>query len=203
MVDPALNMATSRTSRGSRGLLSAAMIGAGTSLLIAAMSHYGAGVAAQRQASTPRPRPGNSTRAKEGDPIARIQIPSINLDDAVFEGVSDAVLRKGPGHMPETAPPGLPTRYKNCVIAAHRDSFFRRLGQLRNGEDILLSVENRTDRYRVVDRLIVGPENMEVAGPTREPRLTLVTCYPFSWVGAAPYRLVVRAERIGTSARFQ
>ena len=197
MVDPAPEMATSRASQGSRGLLSAAMIAVGASLLAAATAHYGTGIAAQRRASLPHPRLSHSDRAREGDLIARIQIPSIDLDDAVFEGVSDAVLRKGPGHMPETAPPGPTTRYNNCVLAGHRDSFFRRLGQVRNGDDILLHVENRIDRYRVVDRRIVGPEEMELAGPTREPRLTLVTCYPFTWVGAAPFRLVVLAERVG------
>ena len=102
--------------------------------------------------------------------------------------------------MSETAAPGAATSYKNCVIAGHRDSFFRRLGQVRIGEDILLTVEGRTDRYRVVGRRIVGPAAMELAGPTREPRLTLVTCYPFTWVGAAPFRLVVFADRVSVGS---
>jgi sortase A len=198
MVDPAPGMATPRASQGSRGLLSAALIAVGASLLVAATAHYGTGLAAQRRASAPHTPISRSDRTKEGDLIARIQIPSIDLDDAVFEGVSDAVLRKGPGHMPETAPPAEATSYNNCVLAGHRDSFFRRLGQVRKGDDILLSVANQIDRYRVVDRRIVGPEEIEVAGPTREPRLTLVTCYPFTWIGAAPFRLVVVAEHVGS-----
>jgi sortase A len=172
----------------------------GTALLIAAIFHYGAGVVAQQRASVANLRIAGPSRAKEGALIARIQIPSIQLDDGVFEGVSDGVLEKGPGHLPETAPPGPPTRYNNIVIAGHRDSFFRKLGQVRKGEEILVSVRDRIDKYRVVRRRIVGPGDIQVAGPTPEPQLTLVTCYPFSWVGNAPYRLIVEAARVDAGA---
>lgn len=127
-----------------------------------------------------------------GKPLGRLQIPSVGLNVVLFEGVSDATLRKGPGHIPETAWPALDrTGYRNCAIAGHRDSFFRPLRNARAGDVVhLVDVSGNSRTYRLQSKQIVGPEDLSVIAPTGHERLTLITCYPFHWKGAAPYRLV-------------
>ncbi|HEY3204706.1 MAG TPA: class D sortase [Thermoanaerobaculia bacterium] len=166
------------------------LIIAGCALLLAAAAHYGTGVYEQALVPTDLP-PGP---AAPGAPIARIEIPKIGLEAAVFEGISDATLTKGPGHMPGTEMPGESSGYNNCVIAGHRDSFFRKLGWIRPGDSLRITTGSRQREYRFVRRAVVRPESTEAVGPTGTPRLTLITCYPFNWVGPAPYRLVLEAR---------
>jgi sortase A len=97
----------------------------------------------------------------------------------VFEGVSADVLRKGPGHVPGTAYPG---RAGNCVIAGHRDSFFRRR--------VYVTAGSEKREYCLVRRRVVAPGEVGVLAPTAGERLTLLTRYPFAWVGPAPRRVV-------------
>ena len=134
-----------------------------------------------------------------GQPVARLRIPSAEIDSVVFGGADQATLEKGPGHVPGTELPGEETFRKNCVITAHRDSHFRHLGWLRKGQRIELETPSGTVSYRVVSREIVKPDAVRVLQPTEKPRLTLITCYPFNYVGAAPERLVVVAEPLGGS----
>jgi len=132
-----------------------------------------------------------------GRPVARLRIPSAEIDNIVFGGADQAVLEKGPGHIPGSELPGEETGRKNCVITAHRDSHFRHLGWLRKGHRIELETpDGGQTSYRVVSREIVKPDTVRVLQPTPKPRLTLITCYPFNYVGAAPKRLVVVAEPI-------
>jgi sortase A len=133
-----------------------------------------------------------------GEPIARIRIPSAEMDWVVFGGTDDATLERGPGHVPGTAMPGQDGPPENCVITAHRDSHFRHLGWLRKGHTIELETPAETKKYRVVSREIVTPETIRVLAPAPKPRLTLITCYPFNYIGPAPKRLVVVAEPIQT-----
>jgi sortase A len=130
----------------------------------------------------------------QGQPLARLRIPSARIDDIVFGGVDQATLEKGPGHVPGTEMPGESTSRNNCVITGHRDSHFRHLGWLRKGHRIELETPSGTVFYRVVSREIVKPDAVRVLMPTEKPRLTLITCYPFNYVGAAPDRLVIVAE---------
>ena len=124
-----------------------------------------------------------------GDLVGRIRIPRANMDLAVFEGVSEDVLRRGPGHVPGT---GLPTGGSNCVIAAHRDSFFRPLRRLKVGDRLYLTGETGDEReYRLARSQIVSPEEISVMAPTPTDQVTLVTCYPFDFIGRAPYRMVM------------
>ena len=125
-----------------------------------------------------------------GDLVGRIRIPRVGIDLAVFEGVSSDVLRRGPGHVPGTA---LPTAGSNCVISGHRDSFFRRMAGVKAGDSVFLSGEGGEREYRLVDYRLVSPTEVEVLAPTDGEQLTLVTCYPFRWIGPAPRRLVWRA----------
>lgn len=135
-----------------------------------------------------------------GQPIGRLRIPVAQMDWVVFGGADDATLEKGPGHVPGTAMPGSDGTYENCVITAHRDSHFRHLGWLRKGHTIELETPSSgVRRYRVVSREIVTPKAIRALAPTKKPRLTLITCYPFTYVGPAPKRLVVVAEPIATA----
>jgi sortase A len=132
-----------------------------------------------------------------GKPVARLRIPSAEIDTIVFGGADNATLEKGPGHVPGSELPGEETGRKNCVITAHRDSNFRHLGWLRKGHRLSLETPaGKTLEYRVVSREIVKPDSVRVLQPTANPRLTLITCYPFNYVGAAPKRLVVVAEPV-------
>jgi sortase A len=136
-----------------------------------------------------------------GQPMARIRIPSARMDWVVFGGTDDATLEKGPGHVPGTAMPGQDGPPENCVITAHRDSHFRNLGWLRRGHVVELETAAGTKTYRVVSREIVTPKDVRVLAATPRARLTLITCYPFTYIGSAPQRLVVVAEPIGAKVR--
>jgi sortase A len=129
-----------------------------------------------------------------GDPLARLMIPSARMDYLVFGGSDAETLEKGPGHVPGTAMPGEKDPRNNCVITGHRDTHFRRLGRLREGHSISIRTPARELAYRVVSREIVAPDAVRVLRPTERPRLTLITCYPFNYIGPAPKRLVVVAE---------
>jgi sortase A len=136
-----------------------------------------------------------------GRPVARLRIPSAEMDYVVFGGDDQETLEKGPGHVPGSELPGQETSRHNCVITAHRDSHFRHLGWLRQGHRIELETPSGNISYRVVSREIVNPDAVRVLQATAKPRLTLITCYPFNWVGAAPQRLVVVAEPVSGPAR--
>ena len=150
---------------------------------------------------TPAPEPGEPPYPR-GQPVGRLRIPSAQMDYVVFGGDDDATLEKGPGHVPGSELPGAETHRKNCVITGHRDKHFRHLGWVRKGQRIELESRSGTTSYRVVSREIVTPDTVRVLQPTEKPRLTLITCYPFNWVGPAPKRLVVVAEPIAGSAEI-
>jgi sortase A len=132
-------------------------------------------------------------RVVAGSSFARLSIDRLHIDVAVIEGDSDADLRLGAGHVPYTALPG---NSGNVGIAAHRDTFFRPLRNIQKGDIIALSTPEDTYEYRVDSTQIVTPDHSEVLGPTPEPSLTLVTCFPFYYVGSAPKRFIVRAHQL-------
>ncbi len=135
-----------------------------------------------------------------GDLVGRIRIPGADLDLAVFEGVSEDILRRGPGHVPGT---GLPTGGSNCVIAAHRDSFFRPLRKVKVGDRLFLTGETGEEReYRLAHSQIVSPDQVGVMAPTPTDQVTLVTCYPFDFIGRAPYRIVWQALPVDSEERL-
>jgi sortase A len=135
-----------------------------------------------------------AAREKSGaPPLAILRIPKIALEVPVLEGTEDDILDRAVGHIADTSLPGAPG---NCGIAGHRDGYFRGLKDVAGGDDIELQMLSGTERYRIVEIRIVDPEQTEVLDPTPEPTLTLVTCYPFYFVGSAPRRCIVRATRI-------
>jgi sortase A len=130
----------------------------------------------------------------EGDVIGEMTIPRLGLKTIVVEGQSAKVLRRAIGHLPETALPGAPG---NVALAGHRDGFFRPLRDIRLGDAIALETFDGEFVYRVESTEVVSPSDVQVLEPSRENSLTLVTCYPFYYVGAAPMRFIVRAKQIG------
>jgi sortase A len=133
--------------------------------------------------------------APPADPLAfgRIEIPRIGVKAMVREGVDDATLALAVGHMRGTARAG---ERGNVVLAGHRDTFFRGLQDIRMNDRIRLDVPNESFEYRVVALDIVAPDDTRVLGSNGGRDLTLVTCYPFSFIGNAPDRFIVRATRI-------
>ena len=132
-------------------------------------------------------------RVGKGETFARLSIPRLDSHWIVFEGADKSELRMGPGHLIQTALPG---SRGNCVIAGHRDTQFRVLQKVKIGEDISVEIEGRTFVYRVTDRHVVSPTDTHPLKPTATSSLTLVTCYPFYYVGPAPKRFVIRAELV-------
>jgi sortase A len=126
-------------------------------------------------------------------PLGRIEISSIGLAAMILEGVDAKTLRRAVGHIPGTAFPG---QRGNVALAGHRDTFFRALRNVRKGDEITLETLDGSYRYRVDFTQVVAPEDTEVLSGSDDATLTLVTCYPFSFVGPAPQRFIVRAHRI-------
>ena len=122
--------------------------------------------------------------------LAVLRIPKIRLEVPVLNGTDDRTLDRAVGFIEGTAEPGTDG---NMGIAGHRDGFFRGLKDIAAGDVIEVDTRQRTDVYRVERTWVVDPEDVSVLDPTSTPALTLVTCYPFYFVGAAPRRFIVRA----------
>ncbi len=125
--------------------------------------------------------------------IGRIEITRLDLSAVVVEGIDKRTLRRAVGHIPGTALPG---QVGNVGIAGHRDTFFRPLQDIQVDDIIILTTHWGKYRYRVLSSRVVSPEEVTVLDPTSNQVLTLVTCHPFYFVGPAPDRFIVRAERI-------
>lgn len=129
--------------------------------------------------------------AASATPLAVLRIPALSLRVPVFEGTDALALDRGAGYIEGTGKPG---GAGNVGLAAHRDGFFRVLKDARVGQTIYLDLLDRTIEYRIAALHIVEPSEVGVLADVGSPRLTLVTCYPFYFVGPAPQRFIVRAE---------
>ncbi len=138
------------------------------------------------------PKAGPISRALVG----RIEVPRLKLSAVAREGVDVRTLRVAVGHIPGTALPG---ERGNAGFAAHRDTFFRPLKSVRKGDEVIVTTPRGVYRYAVTGTRVVEPGNVSVLDPTPEAMLTLVTCYPFDYVGSAPQRFIVRAALQSTS----
>ena len=132
-------------------------------------------------------------------PLAVLRIPKIRLEVPVLPGTDDRTLDRGAGHIEDTPQPGAAG---NAGVAGHRDGFFRGLKDLAAGDAIELDTLQGKHVYRVERVWVVEPEDVSVLDPTPTPALTLVTCYPFYFVGSAPQRFIVRAVRVGDETTF-
>jgi len=132
------------------------------------------------------------TALPEGEVIGEIQIRRLGLTAVVAQGESAATLQRAVGHLSYTALPG---ELGNVVLAGHRDTFFRPLKGVRPGDAITLKTQEGDFEYLVESSAVVRPSNIQVLEPTGGRTLTLITCFPFSYVGSAPDRFIVRARQ--------
>lgn len=137
-------------------------------------------------------------RRKFPAPLAVLRIPRARVEVPVFSGTDDVTLNRGVGWIESTKRPG---ETGNVGIAGHRDGFFRGLKDIAKGDLITLETAKGTDEYVIDDIRIVSPEDVSVLDPTPSPTVTLVTCYPFYFVGDAPQRYIVRAVRRGPATQ--
>jgi sortase A len=125
-------------------------------------------------------------------PLALLRVPRLEIEVPVFEGTDDLVLNRGVGWIAGTASPG---EAGNVGIAGHRDGFFRPLQDIALGDELELETAGGVTTYIVEELHIVEPSDVWVLAPTDTPSVTLVTCYPFYFVGSAPQRFIVRADK--------
>ncbi len=146
--------------------------------------------AAERDGQIIPPGPESRSVIPAGEAFARLSIPRLHAVLYVVEGTDSADLRRGPGHLEGSALPG---SNGNCVIAGHRDTHFRLLKNVRQGDRIEIETAAGAFIYRVSGISIVPPRNTASLRPTGKPVLNLITCYPFYFAGPAPQRFVVHA----------
>jgi sortase A len=147
--------------------------------------------AQSRQLDNPPPA-GQATSGPAGL-LGRIAIPRLGVSVIVAEGVDAVTLRRAAGHIPGSALPG---QLGNIGISGHRDTFFRPLRNIRRYDQIIVTTPLARYYYRVLSTRIVSPSNLSVLAPSEDEILTLITCYPFYFIGSAPERFIVRAERV-------
>jgi sortase A len=128
-----------------------------------------------------------------GETVGRIEIPRLGVSAIIKAGTDARTLQLAVGHIPGTAFPG---EDGNVGLAGHRDTFFRRLRNIRADDEIRVTTPEGVTRYRVERTDVVEPRDVWVLDPTDYSALTLVTCYPFTYVGSAPQRFIVRAHAL-------
>jgi sortase A len=137
-----------------------------------------------------------SLAADRRAPLALLRVPRLRIDVPVLEGTDDLTLNRGAGWIEGTARPG---EAGNVGLSAHRDGFFRPLKDVAVGDEIVVETPRASSRYEVTWTKIVDPDDVSVLDPTGGAALTLVTCYPFYFVGSAPQRFIVRAAPVGAA----
>lgn len=133
----------------------------------------------------------DTVEANSLSPLGVLSIPAVDVEVAVFNGTSDRILNLGAGRVQGTAQT---SGDGNLAIAAHRDGFFRGLKDVQVGDELAFKGAQGTHNYTVTELAITDPNDVSVLEPTATPAITLITCYPFYFVGSAPQRFIVRAE---------
>ena len=175
-------------------------------LLAAAQTHFYASLPVPSAAAAVKVLPGDgeepaagagrsaaaaaTRRISTGSWVARLEAPTVGLTATVIEGSSDAMLARAAGHVEYTPLPG---EAGNVGIAGHRDTTFRAVRRLKVGDPLLVQTATGVFHYEIERTFIVQPTDVYVLDPTDRPSLTLVTCYPFTFIGHAPQRYIVRA----------
>jgi sortase A len=132
-------------------------------------------------------------RIRQGGLVGMLDVPRLQLSTPVIEGDDTGTLKRAVGHLPDTP---LPWQEGNSAVAGHRDGLFRPLKDVKVGDEIRFRTTRDEFRYRVTRTTIVEPDDVSVLERQDQSGLTLITCYPFRYVGAAPQRFVVHAERL-------
>lgn len=130
--------------------------------------------------------------------IGRVEIPRLKLNVMIREGVDASTLRAAVGHIPSTSLPGGPG---NVALAAHRDTYFLPLEHIETGDLIEVETHEGSYKYVVESTQVVKPKEVWVLNARNHPTLTLITCFPFRYIGAAPQRFIVRAAQVGTGTK--
>jgi len=182
----------SRTALESRGFQATESKRLAAALREREMESPGAALSAVAFVDSAASRVRNTVTASDSV-LGEIEIPRLGISAIVAEGFGTGTLEHAVGHFPSSALPGNPG---NCGLAGHRDSFFRGLGGVRENDVIRLVTLNGTYTYRVEWTAVVAPQRVDVLDPTLDRSLTLVTCYPFAFVGHAPKRFIVRARQV-------
>jgi sortase A len=130
---------------------------------------------------------------RAGGLVGMLDVPRLGLTTPVIEGDDDATLKRAVGHLPDTP---FPWENGNSALAGHRDGLFRPLKDIKVGDEIAFRTSREVIRFRVTDTAIVRPDDLSVLEKRARPALTLITCYPFYYVGNAPKRFVIHAERL-------
>lgn len=130
--------------------------------------------------------------------IGRLEIARVKLSAMVVEGHDEDTLNVAVGHLPDTP---FPWQSGNSTLAGHLDTFFRPLKDVRVGDEIVLTSLHGELHYRVEKTVIVDRQDPSVLKPSTRPMLTLVTCFPFFYVGHAPRRFIVQARRLSAAPR--
>ena len=123
--------------------------------------------------------------------MAKLDAPAVGMSATILEGTDDQTLSLGAGHIEDTP---LPEEPGNFGIAGHRDTTFRPVRNLKVGDPLIVTTADRVFRYRITNTFIVEPDDVYVLDPTPYKTLTLVTCYPFEFIGHAPHRYIIRAD---------
>lgn len=134
-------------------------------------------------------------RAESTGDVGHLAIERLGLRAAILEGIDSKSLSEGVGHVPGTAFPGEPD---NSTLAGHRDTHFARLRRVKRGDEIRVQTADGVFLYVVDSAFVVPPNRGDLMGATGKATLTLVTCYPFRWIGPAPKRFIVRASPAAT-----
>ncbi len=158
---------------------------------LAATPVHAASLATEAPAAASYQRP-----LQDGALIGRLEIPGVGMSVIVAAGTDELTLRRGVGHIDGTALPG---ETGNIGLAGHRDTVFRGLREVRPADRILLVTAGGTFEYAVESLRTVAPERSDVLRASAHPTLTLVTCYPFDFIGPAPLRFIVRAREVSRS----
>ena len=173
-------------------------VAANQALTLSYRLHYEAALDSMRTSPpTDEGRTGPASLAI-GEPIGTLEIARVGLSGVVVEGDEDSVLDRAIGHLPDTP---LPWHTGNSALAAHRDALFRPLKDVRLGDILRLRTPHGNFEYLVRDIQIVKPDALWVLDPTPVPMLTLISCWPFNYIGHAPERFIVRAEKQGPGGR--
>ncbi len=154
-------------------------------------------IVAERERRGPLDRPPSPS---DSGLIGRLDIPRIHLSAVVMEGADGGVLESAVGYLPDTPRPWQPG---NSALAAHRDRLFRPLKRIRVGDYIRLATPHGDFQYRVRRTMVVDPEDVWVLDPLPHVSLTLITCFPFEYVGHARQRFIVQAEKIQTEVLWR
>jgi len=137
--------------------------------------------------------PIEEARPHAGELLGKISIARLGISAIVAEGVDDKTLRHAVGHFPQSSFPDQPG---NVALAGHRDTFFRGLSRLRVKDIVMLETARGKFEYEVIRTAVVSPSHVEYARSSSPSDLTLVTCFPFHYVGPAPDRFIAQAVRI-------